>query len=112
MQYLTDFHARLAAFRDEALVDMSAQAAALFVQPVALTRRLADTLTTDDARLEVVSAAYRELVAVAGKETTKTAHTLFFEVPGHKLQLNFTFARSQEAGAAIPTVTIGYRDEF
>ena len=77
----------------------SAQAAPLFPQPVALTRRLSDALVGEDDCLELLRTAHKGLVAVAGKEPVKTAHTFDFRMFGLELRFLLTFARSQEADA-------------
>ena len=110
--FLTDYHSRLEAFRTGALHDVSQTAAPLFVQPVALTRRLSDALVGEGDYLELLRTAHKGLVAVAGKEPVKTAHTFDLQTFGLKLRFMLTFARSREADAAVPVVTIGYQDEL
>ena len=110
--FLTDYHSRLEAFRTGALQDVSQTAAPLFPQPVALTRRLSDALVGEGDCLELLRTAQKGLVAVAGKEPVKTAHSFDFRMFGLELRFLLTFARSREADAAVPVVTIGYRDEF
>ena len=112
MQYLTDYHSRLEAFRTGALQDVSALAAPLFPQPVALTRRLSDALVGEEDCLELIRTAHKGLTAVAGPQPVKERATFDFGMFGLELRFTLTFARSREADAAIPVVTIGYRDEF
>ncbi len=110
--FLTDYHDRLEAFRTGALLDHSGEAAPLFPQPVAFTPRLEASLLTTDDRAEVITAAHKGLVAVAGPQPVKAAHTFDFGPFGLKLRCRLSFARSVEADAAIPVVTMGFRDEL
>ena len=96
--FLTDYHSRLEAFRTGALSDLSAVAAPLFPQPVALTERLAAALPDDDARLELIRTAHQGLTAVAGPQPVKERATFDFGVMGLELRFLLTFARSRSFG--------------
>lgn len=110
--FLTSYHDRLEAFRTGALHDHSAEAAPLFPQPVAFTPRLEQALLTPEDRAEVITAAHKGLVAVAGPQPVKEGCGFDFGVLGLKLRCRLSLARSPEADAAIPVVTVGFRDEL
>lgn len=120
--FLTDYTARLEAFRTGELVDVNMVSAAIFVQPVALTRGLMFEIKPEGRKpnwqewgrvLEVVTTAHRELVQASGAESSAEPLIVDLELPRWpELRVMFGFVRDAASDVSLPVVTIGYRGEF
>lgn len=120
--YLNFYRARLEAFRTGELVDVSALAAPVFEQPVALTRgfmsevKLASwaySLREEGLVLEVIRTAHTELVRASGAGSSAEPLMVDFgTVRWPTLRVVFCFVQDPGTDTSLPVVTVGFRTEF